>query len=269
MSSKVEYVGVSRAPDDPFLAEYVRDIFERIPELPGRIVDRVRSVAGDVIGDIVSGIAGLIHTITGFVLDKIVDIGVTIFNMFISRVNEVVPKIIGSMQSLIDQMASNFDRVSEALVGGFRSSFDWTRTEFEKVLGDVARLALPWLPVGETKFATASAKALITYWIMKRYEKLVSGELGFFGTIRELLLLPFYLNIANWLVPVISGTVTGISMAPAVRLPSVPSEPPVSVYEVPVARIEHITVTELPGRGNVFVGSVVSGVLAVFGGWVS
>jgi len=58
-------------------------------------------------------------------------------------------------------------------------------------------------------------------------------------------------------------------MAPAVRLPSVPSEPPISVYDVPVTRIERVTVTELPGLGNVFVGRVVSGVLAVFGGWVS
>jgi hypothetical protein len=269
MSSEGKYVGVSLASDDPFLAEYVRDIFERVPELPGRIARRVRDVAGDIIGDIVSGVAGLIHTITGFVLDQVVNIGVTIFNMFISRINEVVPKIVGSMQSLIDQMASNFDRVSEALIGGFRSSFDWSKVEFEKVVRDVARLALPWLPVGESRFAIASAKALVTYWIMKRYEKLVSGELGLLGTIRELLLLPLYLNIANMFVPIISGTITGVSMAPAVRLPSVPSEPPVGEYEVPVTRIEHITVAELPGRGNVFVGGVVSGVLAVFGGWVS
>lgn len=269
MSSKVEYVGVSRVSDDPFIADYVRDIFERIPELPERIVRRVRDVAGDVIGDIVSGIAGLIHTITGFVLDQIVNIGVTIFNMFISRINEVIPKMIGSVQSLIDQMAYNFDRVSEALLGGFRSSFDWSRTEFEKVVRDVARLALPWLPAGENRFAIASAKALVTYWIMKRYEKLVSGELGLLGTIRELLLLPLYLNIANMFVPIISGTIIGVSMAPPVGLPSVPSEPPVSEYEVPVTRIEHVTVTELPGRGNTFVGGVASGVLTVFGGWVS
>jgi hypothetical protein len=269
MSLGDSYVGMSLVYDDPSLADYVKDIFRVVPDLPRRIVRRVRDVAGDVIGDIVSGIAGLVHTITGFVLDQIVNIGVTIFNMFISRINEVIPKIIGSIQDLIDQMASNFDRVSGALVGGFRSSFDWARTEFEKVVRDVARLALPWLPVGETKFATASAKALVTYWLMKRYEKLVSGEFGLLGTIRELLLLPLYLNIANMFVPIVSGTITGVSMAPPVVLPSVPSEPPVSEYEVPVTRIEPVTVTELPGRGNVFVGEVVSGVLAVFGGWMS
>jgi len=246
----------------------------KIPsELWSAIRDRVLSGVVDAVSDALSGIAGVIGglawSIMRTIINVMVDVSSEFFNLLIGKVSEAVPKITGAMSSLVSGIIENVGGLSDAIERGFMSTFNWSAEEVGKIVKDVARMAVPWLPVGERRFADASAKSLVTYWLLSRLEKVASGERGILGTLFGFMTFPFYVWVANLALNIASDVIHGVSDAPPVQLVTPPSEPPVTRYESVLPPIPDMSLKALATRANKYVGVVQAGTAGVLGGWMS